>query len=255
MQRGESRGELLSWINGLLDLSITKIESVGSGAVLCQIMDTIYHDVPMQRVKFSANHEYEYVNNFKVLQACFNQHHIDKMIPVDKLIKLRFQDNLEFLQWIKKFWDSNYSTADYDPQARRRSSVVKPTSSVTGTSTRASGSMVSSPPPASAPISRNTASSFSSQPTPRKSQITNNTQNITELQETITKLSKNLTESRIMTDEMEKERDFYFGKLRDIETLCQETTAEEEIRSPLYLKITDILYKTEEGFEIPEASA
>ena len=67
MQRGESRGELLSWINGLLDLNITKVESVGTGAVLCQIMDTIYNDIPMQRVKFQAIHEYEYVNNFKIL--------------------------------------------------------------------------------------------------------------------------------------------------------------------------------------------
>jgi RP/EB family microtubule-associated protein len=38
----ESRSDLLSWISDLLSLSVTKIEQVGTGAVLCQIMDSIY---------------------------------------------------------------------------------------------------------------------------------------------------------------------------------------------------------------------
>lgn len=38
----ESRSDLLTWINDLLQLSLTKIETVGTGAVLCQIMDSIY---------------------------------------------------------------------------------------------------------------------------------------------------------------------------------------------------------------------
>lgn len=36
------------------------------------------------------------------------------MIPVDKLIKGRFQDNFEFLQWFKKFFDANYDGREYD---------------------------------------------------------------------------------------------------------------------------------------------
>lgn len=35
------------------------------------------------------------------------------MIPVDKLIKGRFQDNFEFVQWFKKFFDANYSGQEY----------------------------------------------------------------------------------------------------------------------------------------------
>ena len=38
----ESRSDLLSWINDLLSLSVSKIEQVGTGAALCQIMDSIY---------------------------------------------------------------------------------------------------------------------------------------------------------------------------------------------------------------------
>lgn len=43
-------------------------------------------------------------------------------------------------------------------------------------------------------------------------------------------------------DGLEKERDFYFGKLRDIEVICQEM---EEQNSPVVQKILDILYATE----------
>ena len=54
-----------------------------------------------------------------------------QIVPVEKLIKGRFQDNFEFLQWfkvrllltsqlyltniLKKFFDANYDGADYDP--------------------------------------------------------------------------------------------------------------------------------------------
>lgn len=35
-------------------------------------------------------------------------------MPVDRLIKGRFQDNFEFLQWFKKFFDANYDGREYD---------------------------------------------------------------------------------------------------------------------------------------------
>ena len=42
MSAGESRQELLAWLNDLLQLNYTKIEQVGTGAALCQIFDSIY---------------------------------------------------------------------------------------------------------------------------------------------------------------------------------------------------------------------
>lgn len=38
---------------------------------------------------------------------------------MDKLIRGRFQDNFEFLQWFKKFFDANYDGRDYDPLEAR----------------------------------------------------------------------------------------------------------------------------------------
>jgi len=41
-------------------------------------------------------------------------------VPIDRLVKGRFQDNFEFLQWFKKFFDANYSGAEpYDALAMR----------------------------------------------------------------------------------------------------------------------------------------
>ena len=46
------------------------------------------------------------------------------MVPIEKLIKGRFQDNFEFVQWFKKFFDANYSGEEYDPIAARGGSSV-----------------------------------------------------------------------------------------------------------------------------------
>ena len=37
-----------------------------------------------------------------------------QVIPVERLVKGRFQDNFEFLQWFKKFFDANYQGQAYD---------------------------------------------------------------------------------------------------------------------------------------------
>lgn len=39
---GESRTELIAWLNDLLALNYTKIEQCGSGAAYAQIIDSIY---------------------------------------------------------------------------------------------------------------------------------------------------------------------------------------------------------------------
>ncbi|KAJ3493902.1 hypothetical protein NLG97_g4429 [Lecanicillium saksenae] len=120
---GESRQELVQWLNNLLQLNITKVEQCGTGAALCQVYDSIYMDVPMHKVKFNVNGEYAYVQNFKVLQSTFAKHQIDKPIPIEQLVKCKMQDNLEFLQWTKKFWDLNFPDHEYDAVARRKGRV------------------------------------------------------------------------------------------------------------------------------------
>ena len=63
------RGEILSWLNELLSLQLTKVEQCATGAVYCQIIDAIYPgSFPLSKVKWNAKHDYEYVENYKVLQ-------------------------------------------------------------------------------------------------------------------------------------------------------------------------------------------
>ena len=54
---------------------------------------------------------------------------------------------------------------------------------------------------------------------------------------------------------LERERDFYFSKLRDIEVLIQQALEAnpeaENDETNLLKQIQTILYSTEEGFEIP----
>ena len=38
----------------------------------------------------------------------------NQIVPIDKLVKSRFQDNFEFVQWFKKFFDANYQGQDLD---------------------------------------------------------------------------------------------------------------------------------------------
>jgi hypothetical protein len=50
-----------------------------------------------------------------------------QIIPVEKLVKGRFQDNLDFIQWFKRFFDANYDGKEYDPvQARQGQDAIPP---------------------------------------------------------------------------------------------------------------------------------
>jgi len=63
------------------------------------------------------------VANYKLLQNAFKKNKIQKYIDVDKLIRGKFQDNLEFCQWLKAFFDQtggiNGAREGYDPVAVR----------------------------------------------------------------------------------------------------------------------------------------
>ena len=70
------------------------------------------------------------------------------MIPVERLVKGKFQDNFEFVQWFKKFFDANFDGHDYDPSGMREGASL-------GTASAKGGAMSK---PRAAPASRAPAS-------------------------------------------------------------------------------------------------
>merc|ERR1712061_705760 len=73
----------------------------------------------VKRVKFKTKLEHEYISNSKLLQGTFKKMTVDKIVLVDKLVKGRLQDNFEFLQWFKRFFDANYDGSPYDAYEER----------------------------------------------------------------------------------------------------------------------------------------
>merc|ERR1712150_284479 len=68
----------------------------------------------------------------------------------------------------------------------------------------------------------------------------------------IEELSNQLMESKLTIEGLEKERDFYFSKLRDIEVLAQE---HENDGGEFVQRALQVLYATEDGFAVPDEEA
>ena len=172
------------------------------------------------------------------------------MVPVDKLVKGRFQDNFEFVQWFKKFFDAN------DRGVRRHYDAVLERDEVP-----LAGPQVCLPVTPSRKILKRQKSLRSSQPTALRRQ--SNTRKSTVLSkfyfEGIRRTSSNASGQDLMTLELENlgvellelkltlegletERDFYFRKLTKIEEVIQDDD------NQMSNTIKNILYRSEDEF-------
>merc|ERR1712159_79262 len=59
------------------------------------------------------------IKNYKVLQTVFDKKGIAKAVDVNKLVKGKPMDNLEMLQWLKRFYDNHSSSSTYNASGRR----------------------------------------------------------------------------------------------------------------------------------------
>ncbi|EDW86441.1 uncharacterized protein Dwil_GK18120 [Drosophila willistoni] len=237
-----SRHEMLSWLNGCMQSQFNKIEELCTGAAYCQFMDMMFpNSVPLKRIKYRTNLEHEYIQNFKLLQAAFKKMNVDKVIPIDRLVKGRFQDNFEFLQWFRKFFGANCNGRKYDAMAARDNQVMGfgagPLSSTCKTGRATPRSI----------ILNKDLDLLSSEVRPRvppsgRSKSLSHGHIIPELFDEIKQM-------RIQVRDIEKDRNFYFSKLRDIEIVCQETNDND--MQPFTQRILDILYHTTEGYASP----
>lgn len=245
---------MVEWVNETLVLNYAKIENLCSGAAYCQFMDSLFPgSVNIKKIKFDAKQDYQYIENFKLLQSAFKKKGVDKVIPVERLCKGRFQDNFEFAQWFKKFYDANCDgSREYDPVGRRSGKAVANSGSTASpatksTSTRkttvSASTATARAGPARTSPARGGVTPSSATRQPKVSSAASNAK--------IEELSTRVTELQLTIENLEKERDFYFGKLRDIEIMCQQPEVQEKNLSVVE-EITKILYQTEDGFEVPE---
>lgn len=250
-----SRRDALDWLNNTLQCNYSKVEQLCSGAAYCQFMDLLFPgSIQLKKVKWTSCLEHEYINNFKLLQSSFSKLHVDKIISIERLVKGRFQDNFEFLQWFKKFYDANYVPTPYDAVLARGGEMMGGVLSGEGGARKIQTHHNISKPRIAGTVnkpSRNTAGATikGSQPDVSATTKNNNTQ---------------IQEMKMTISSLEKERDFYFGKLRQIEVICQEQAAQQDhhhdhgdnnnTNDNFTQSILDILYETEEGFAPPEAN-
>lgn len=228
------RGEILTWINSTLHLSLSKVEEAAPGAVQCQLMDAVHPGiVPMHKVNFDAKSEYEMIQNYKVLQDVFNKLKITKHIEVNKLVKGRPLDNLEFMQWMKRYCDSVNSgnTSKYNPLERREACK-----GAKEANKRAAPTQVSSKPPPAAPKPQTTHTSRKIDGNATKAAST--------VPVPVPASDYLVTELKLCVERLEKERDFYFAKLRDIEIMCQNPDLE---HMPIIGAIHRVLYSTNDS--------
>jgi len=260
-----SRHEMLNWVNDCLQSSYKKIEELCSGAAYCNFMDMLFPgSIILKKVKFRTNLEHEYIQNFKLLQAAFKKVGCDKEVAINRLVKGRFQDNFEFLQWFKKFFDANYDGREYNAMEARGGVTIG--AGATGPANTGSGNTLNSRMPAQRNIMPATRPVGRAAPTTRVAPVkaaigmrrphNNNShagdQPDIDLQK-FEEMESRMNEMKLTIDSLERERDFYYGKLRDIEVLCQVNDQNED-KNLITDKILEILYATEEGFAVPDDS-
>jgi microtubule-associated protein, RP/EB family len=247
------RMELLDFFNSLLHLQLTKIEQTASGAVACQLTDYIYPgSIPMAKVNWEAKADYEFVSNYKLLQKAFSAHKVQRHVDVDKLIRAKYQDNLEFCQWLKAFYDQSGAVRDdYDARAVRAKGkggakydeLMQKSGSKAGSAGRARAPIR---PPATTTKPRVPATATQPRPVPASKTATRpvsvnkaplkaseNRRGVApalekgkpsvdaQLAKQHDEMKTRIEELENTVTELEKERDFYFGKLRNVELMLQ----------------------------------
>lgn len=122
-----SRTDLIVWVNKLLDTKLYRIEQLGTGAIHCQLIDYFFPgSLNISKVNWKAQNSWEFVSNFKVLQQGCDNLGLKKKIDVERLTQAKYQDNLEFAQWIKRFCDLNGTIPmeEYDGVAKRNGESI-----------------------------------------------------------------------------------------------------------------------------------
>ena len=162
------------------------------------------------------------------LQKAFNKKKVDRFIDVDKLSKRSFQTNMEFIQFMKCYWDmhapngggvpdgmapladhtaNDSAAATAAPSKKAAKEEAAPARAVVGGPRRA-------PPASKAAAGARDGGAGGAGPsagaTPPAASSAAQQQ-----------LALEVTELKLSVENLERERDFYYAKLREVEVMCQ----------------------------------
>lgn len=228
--------------------------------------------------------DYEFIANYKLLQNAFTKNNIQRHIDVNKLIRAKYQDNLEFCQWLKAFFDQSgaHHREDYDAKAVRargkggKKYETQQQNAASRNMTRAgSRSRTTRAAPVSKPGTARTSVNRSVSPqkksplresnrTTRKAEpdpelLKKNAEleeKTSELEAKNAEMETKIAEIETALVDLEKERDFYFGKLRNVELMLQvqqDKNFEGADLDAVVAKVFKVLYATaEEDVDIDE---
>jgi len=246
------RKELTAWVQQYFQPTFQKIEDCSSGVVYCQIVDSVHPGaVAMGKVKISARTEVDFIHNFKILQTAFSKKKIDRFIDVDKLSKRSFQYNMEFLQFMKCYWDMHAPNGAGLAEGgaldeNNPPSVEKPARAAAKPEADNKPKGMSSGP-------KRAGAGPKQQPKPptEPSAVASSAASAAASSEAQQQLALEVNDLKLSVENLERERDFYYSKLREVEVLCQ---ANEGSTQPFLQDVLDILYKTDdaEEFVTPE---
>ncbi|KAJ6930179.1 LOW QUALITY PROTEIN: hypothetical protein NC652_013888 [Populus alba x Populus x berolinensis] len=196
------RSEILCWINSTLQLNLSKVEEACSGGGALS------------------------VNGFGS-----SRNGADAQTGERQAL-----DNLEFMQWMKRYCDSvNGGLVNYNPLERREACK--------------GGKEASKKCPQSQASSKGStaAPKVQSSHNARRNDVSSSNQSVKASKPSCPVPAYDAQITDLSVDSLEKERDFYFAKLRDIEILCQSPGIE---NLPVVAAMKRILYSTDDDASV-----
>ncbi len=180
----------------------------------------------------------------KVLQNAFAKNQIKRHLEVEKLVKAKYQDNLEFCQWLKRYWDINNNGEPYDALTLRHGQDLYYIAGGNKVNFPNKAGAVKAQPRPTAGIHKSSTMPTAAIGAGAKKPVVGQTACAKVDTKKVQELEGAMDELKLNMDTVEKERDFYFGKLRDIENLLQ--AAPEELKTAITEKVMQVLYASEQ---------
>eukprot|EP00898_Chlorokybus_atmophyticus_P004977 jgi/Chlat1/5480/Chrsp36S05455 len=96
-----SRNELLAWLNELLQTDYTKLTDLADGVAVCQVLDAVYPEqaVRLDRVNFSAKTSDAKLNNWRLVASALDRQGLSKQLNLAALSQGKLNDLQDILQW------------------------------------------------------------------------------------------------------------------------------------------------------------